>query len=117
MFVRYAVKGGNLPDERRCQFGPNSGIRTSDHPRFRCSAAGDDELGRRAKRLGARHCLDQQTAELLPPIAAVGCFPITIVGLIIETSHSEAIMLLGWWLVGYAIVVRFGIAYGIAVQA
>ena len=53
----------------------------------------------------------------LPPITAavwqigIGCFPITIVGLCIETSHWEAVTPLGWWLLVYATVVQFCIAY------
>lgn len=53
----------------------------------------------------------------LPPVTAaawqigVGCFPITVVGLLIETSHWEAVTPLGWWLLVYATVVQFCIAY------
>ncbi len=53
----------------------------------------------------------------LPPVTAaawqigVGCFPITVVGLLIETSHWDAVTPLGWWLLVYATVVQFCIAY------
>ena len=53
----------------------------------------------------------------LPPVTAaawqigVGCFPITVVGLLIETSHWEAVTPLGWSLLVYATVIQFCIAY------
>ena len=53
----------------------------------------------------------------LPPIPAaawqigLGCFPITVVGLLIETTHIENVSTLGWWLLSYSIVIQFCIAY------
>ncbi len=53
----------------------------------------------------------------LPPITAaawqigLGCFPIVIVGLLIETSHPSAITPLGWWLLLYSTVIQFCVAY------
>jgi drug/metabolite transporter (DMT)-like permease len=53
----------------------------------------------------------------LPPITAaawqigLGCFPVAVVGLLIETSHWNAVTQLGWLLVIYSTVVQFCIAY------
>ncbi|MCW2086556.1 UNVERIFIED_ORG: drug/metabolite transporter (DMT)-like permease [Bradyrhizobium japonicum] len=53
----------------------------------------------------------------LPPITAaawqigIGCLPISIVGLLIETSHLELVTPVGWWLLVYSTVVQFCIAY------
>src|SRR3982751_5748140 len=53
----------------------------------------------------------------LPPITAaawqigIGCFPITIIGLVIETTHLERVTPVGWWLLVYSTVVQFCIAY------
>lgn len=53
----------------------------------------------------------------LPPITAaawqigIGCLPISIVGLLIETSHLDKVTLVGWWLLIYSTVVQFCIAY------
>jgi drug/metabolite transporter (DMT)-like permease len=53
----------------------------------------------------------------LPPITAaawqigLGCFPVAVVGLFIETSHWDAVTKLGWLLVIYSTVVQFCIAY------
>jgi len=53
----------------------------------------------------------------LPPITAaawqigLGCFPVAVVGLLIETSHWKAVTELGWLLVIYSTVVQFCIAY------
>lgn len=41
----------------------------------------------------------------------LGCFPIAIVGLLIETTHVAAITPLGWWLLFYSTVIQFCIAY------
>ncbi|QPF87819.1 DMT family transporter [Bradyrhizobium genosp. L] len=54
---------------------------------------------------------------VLPPIPAaawqigIGCLPITIVGLVVETSHWERVTTVGWWLLVYSTVVQFCIAY------
>ena len=53
----------------------------------------------------------------MPPIPAaawqigLGCFPIAIVGLVIETTHLEAVTQLGWALLFYSTVIQFCIAY------
>jgi len=53
----------------------------------------------------------------LPPITAaawqigIGCFPVAIVGLAIETTHLEEVTELGWFLVFYATVIQFCVAY------
>jgi drug/metabolite transporter (DMT)-like permease len=53
----------------------------------------------------------------LPPITAaawqvgLGCFPVAVVGLFIETSHWNAVTNIGWLLVLYSTVVQFCIAY------
>jgi drug/metabolite transporter (DMT)-like permease len=53
----------------------------------------------------------------LPPITAaawqigLGCFPVAVVGLLIETSHWNAVTGIGWLLVIYSTVVQFCIAY------
>ncbi|VIO79068.1 putative cystine transporter YijE [Bradyrhizobium ivorense] len=54
---------------------------------------------------------------LLPPIPAaawqigLGCVPITIVGLLVETTHWDRVTTIGWWLLVYSTVVQFCIAY------
>jgi drug/metabolite transporter (DMT)-like permease len=53
----------------------------------------------------------------LPPLTsavwqiAIGCFPVALAGLIIETPHFSALSPLGWSLFGYSVVVQFCIAY------
>jgi drug/metabolite transporter (DMT)-like permease len=53
----------------------------------------------------------------LPPLPAaawqigIGCLPVAIVGLAIETTHLENITPLGWWLLVYSTLVQFCIAY------
>lgn len=53
----------------------------------------------------------------LPPIPSaawqigLGCFPVAIAGLLIETTHLERVTTLGWWLLSYSIVIQFCIAY------
>jgi len=52
-----------------------------------------------------------------PPIPAaawqigLGCFPIVIIGLALETTHIEKVTPLGWWLLVYSTVIQFCIAY------
>jgi drug/metabolite transporter (DMT)-like permease len=41
----------------------------------------------------------------------IGCAPITLAGLAVETSHFGAITPLGWWLLFYSTVVQFCVAY------
>ena len=53
----------------------------------------------------------------LPPLTAaawqvgIGCFPIAVAGLAIETTHLEKVTQLGWWLLFYATVMQFCVAY------
>lgn len=53
----------------------------------------------------------------LPPITAaawqigLGCFPIAIVGLLIETTHLAALTTIDWMLLFYSTVVQFCVAY------
>jgi drug/metabolite transporter (DMT)-like permease len=53
----------------------------------------------------------------LPPVTAaawqigLGCFPVALAGLVIETTHLDAVTPLGWWLLVYATVGQFCIAY------
>jgi drug/metabolite transporter (DMT)-like permease len=53
----------------------------------------------------------------MPPIPAaawqigLGCFPVAVVGLCIETTHLGAVTPLGWWLLFYSTVIQFCIAY------
>jgi drug/metabolite transporter (DMT)-like permease len=53
----------------------------------------------------------------LPPITAaawqigIGCLPISIIGLLVETSNLSKVTPLGWWLLVYSTVVQFCIAY------
>jgi drug/metabolite transporter (DMT)-like permease len=53
----------------------------------------------------------------LPPIPAaawqigLGCLPIIIIGLAFDTTHTEKVTPLGWWLLTYSIVIQFCIAY------
>lgn len=53
----------------------------------------------------------------LPPLSAaawqigIGCFPITIIGLLIEKADAAAITELGWTLLVYSTVIQFCVAY------
>ena len=53
----------------------------------------------------------------LPPIPSaawqigLGCFPVAIAGLLIETTHLEGVSELGWMLLFYSVVIQFCIAY------
>jgi drug/metabolite transporter (DMT)-like permease len=53
----------------------------------------------------------------LPPVTAaawqigIGCFPVAVVGLLIETMHLEKVTGLGWFLLFYSTVIQFCIAY------
>ena len=53
----------------------------------------------------------------LPPITAaawqigIGCFPVAVAGLAIETTHWDKVTPLGWWLVVYGTVIQFCVAY------
>jgi drug/metabolite transporter (DMT)-like permease len=54
---------------------------------------------------------------LMPPIPAaawqigLGCVPIAIVGLLVETTHLDRVTTVGWWLLVYSTVIQFCIAY------
>jgi drug/metabolite transporter (DMT)-like permease len=41
----------------------------------------------------------------------IGCLPIAIIGLGIESTHLERVTPLGWWLLLYAVVIQFCVAY------
>ena len=53
----------------------------------------------------------------LPPITAaawqigIGCFPVAVVGLLIETTHLDKVSQTGWILLFYSTVVQFCVAY------
>ncbi|MBR1086581.1 DMT family transporter [Bradyrhizobium manausense] len=53
----------------------------------------------------------------LPPITAaawqigIGCLPISVIGLLVETTHLDKVTPTGWWLLIYSTVVQFCIAY------
>jgi drug/metabolite transporter (DMT)-like permease len=53
----------------------------------------------------------------LPPIPAaawqigIGCFPVAVVGLLIDTSHWDKVTQTGWLLLFYSTVVQFCVAY------
>jgi len=53
----------------------------------------------------------------LPPIpgaawqVGLGCLPVAIVGLAVETAHWSAVTPLGWWLLFYSTVGQFCVAY------
>jgi drug/metabolite transporter (DMT)-like permease len=53
----------------------------------------------------------------LPPMTSatwqigLGCLPVGIVGLLVESADFGAVTTLGWWLLGYGTVVQFCIAY------
>jgi drug/metabolite transporter (DMT)-like permease len=53
----------------------------------------------------------------LPPITAaawqigIGCFPVAIVGLLIETTHLDKVTQTGWILLFYSTVIQFCVAY------
>lgn len=53
----------------------------------------------------------------LPPLTAaawqigIGCLPISIIGLLVETTQLDRVTPLGWWLLVYSTVVQFCIAY------
>jgi drug/metabolite transporter (DMT)-like permease len=54
---------------------------------------------------------------LLPPIPAaawqigIGCLPVTLAGMLIETTDLRGVTELGWVLLSYSVVVQFCIAY------
>jgi drug/metabolite transporter (DMT)-like permease len=41
----------------------------------------------------------------------LGCFPVAVVGLCIETTHLDHVTQLGWWLLVYSTLIQFCIAY------
>ncbi len=42
---------------------------------------------------------------------SLGCLPLALIGLVIETSHLDKVTPLGWWLLIYTTVIQFCIAY------
>ena len=53
----------------------------------------------------------------MPPIPAaawqigLGCFPVALVGLAIETTHLDKVTTTGWWLLVYSTLIQFCISY------
>jgi drug/metabolite transporter (DMT)-like permease len=53
----------------------------------------------------------------LPPVTAaawqigIGCFPVAVIGLLFETTHLDKVTELGWFLLFYATVIQFCVAY------
>lgn len=53
----------------------------------------------------------------LPPIASatwqigLGCLPVAVAGLLIESADVTAVSTLGWWLIGYSVAGQFCVAY------
>ena len=41
----------------------------------------------------------------------LGCFPVAVIGLLIETTHIDKVSPLGWWLLSYSILIQFCVAY------
>src|SRR5712672_3186391 len=41
----------------------------------------------------------------------LGCFPVAIAGLAIETTHLDKLSQIGWWLLIYSTVIQFCLAY------
>ena len=41
----------------------------------------------------------------------LGCFPVALVGLAIETTHLDKLSQIGWWLLIYSTLIQFCIAY------
>ncbi|PDT73551.1 DMT family transporter [Bradyrhizobium sp. C9] len=54
---------------------------------------------------------------VMPPIPAaawqigLGCVPIAIIGLMIETTHLDRVTTVGWWLLVYSTLIQFCVAY------
>jgi len=61
--------------------------------------------------------LSKKLPMTLPPVTAaawqigIGCLPVAVIGLAIETTHLDRITPLGWWLLVYSTVGQFCIAY------
>jgi drug/metabolite transporter (DMT)-like permease len=53
----------------------------------------------------------------MPPLAAaawqigLGCLPVALIGLAIETTHLGVLDAFGWWLLAYMVLIQFCIAY------
>jgi drug/metabolite transporter (DMT)-like permease len=53
----------------------------------------------------------------MPPLSAaawqigLGCLPVTVIGLCIETTHPGVLDAFGWWLVVYMVLIQFCLAY------
>ena len=41
----------------------------------------------------------------------LGCLPVTVAGLLFETTHLDKVSKLGWWLLSYSVLIQFCIAY------
>ena len=72
-------------------------------------AAGNLDGARRARSaLRSARCSPRNCRLQLPPIPAaawqigLGCFPVAVVGLCIETTHLDHVTQLGWWLLVYS---------------
>lgn len=71
--------------------------------------------GSMAFALGA--VLSKKLPLSLPPMTSatwqigLGCLPVGLVGVFIETSDFGAVTNLGWWLLGYSTVIQFCVAY------
>lgn len=71
--------------------------------------------GSMAFALGA--VLSKKLPLSLPPMTSatwqigLGCLPVGLVGVFIETSDFGAVTTLGWWLLGYSTVIQFCVAY------
>ena len=61
--------------------------------------------------------LSKKAPIKLPPIPAaawqigLGCTPVALAGLLIETSHVDGVTGLGWALLFYATIIQFCVAY------
>jgi len=61
--------------------------------------------------------LSKRRPIYLPPITGaawqvgLGCLPVAIVGLLVETTDLEKVTPLGWWLLIYSVIGQFCIAY------
>jgi drug/metabolite transporter (DMT)-like permease len=53
----------------------------------------------------------------MPPLAAaawqigLGCLPVALIGLAIETTHLGVLDAFGWWLMAYMVLIQFCVAY------
>src|ERR1700727_1296820 len=53
----------------------------------------------------------------MPPLAAaawqigLGCLPVAVIGLFVETTHLSVLDAFGWWLIVYMVLIQFCLAY------